>query len=118
MSKKIQFSELVERDGLFYLKLSTEVFTGTVVGSQEGELKEGRREGDWTSWYDNGQIMWKGYYSKGELGDFESWHENGQKKMYASYYNGGEVLQKVEYDEAGEVMSVLHVSPNDSDFFK
>ena len=50
----------------------------------EGSYKNGKRDGEWTAWFANGNLWSKGYYTEGvENGMKTVWHENGQK-----YYEG------------------------------
>ena len=73
-------SGLVKRDGRYYTVPGNELFTGVVSGPDSGSFKEGLRHGEWTSFYENGQVknrgrylagqkegMWLGYYRSGQL---------------------------------------------------
>ena len=57
---------MVNRDGLYYPKFSDVPFTGEVTGKSQGNLKNGKREGDWVEYYDNGQLLSKGNYKNGK----------------------------------------------------
>ena len=59
--------ELVERDGLYYPKFSDVPFTGKVTGKSQGYLKNGKEEGDWLSYHDNGQLKSRGTYRNGKI---------------------------------------------------
>jgi hypothetical protein len=78
----------------------------------EGEYKNGKQEGSWTEWHDNGQKRSEGEYKNGEKeglwaywqvngqrsegewkngkgeGPWTVWHENGQKMSEGEYKNG------------------------------
>ena len=58
--------DLVERDGLFYKKFTDVPFTGKVTGKNQGSFKNGKRDGPWAWYYDNGRIEEKGTYKDGE----------------------------------------------------
>ena len=63
--------DLVEQDGLFYKKFNpvkrsifllirqpghnVVPFTGTVTGMTEGAFRNGKKDGSWVYYYDNGQ---------------------------------------------------------------
>ena len=60
--KTVDASKLVERDGLMYEGDSETPFTGGVVAKHENEQKrfegthkDGKLEGPWTEWHENGQ---------------------------------------------------------------
>ena len=55
----------------------------------EGSYRSGLRDGPYTSWYENGQIRNKWNRSNGELdGPYEDYYENGQLNEKGSYSNG------------------------------
>jgi len=58
--------DLVQRDGLFYKKFSEVPFTGKVTGLDKGLIKNGKREGAWVLYWENGQLMSKGNWKKGK----------------------------------------------------
>lgn len=48
--------------------------------SDAGPVRYGKREGVWTTWHENGQKRWEGFYKNGEkAGTWTAWYENGQK---------------------------------------
>ena len=51
----IDYSDLRERDGLYYQKFTDTPFTGKVSGKSQGSYKNGREEGEWVWYYDSGQ---------------------------------------------------------------
>jgi len=112
---------LVEKDSVFYTKDTNKGYSGAVfslyeVGGQkeeEGTLKDGKKNGLWTSWYSNGQkekegtlkdgkknglwtVWWKngqkwseGTFRDGkEDGTWTMWYENGQKRVETTYEFG------------------------------
>ena len=49
-------SDLVERDGLYYKKFTETPFTGEITGGVQGNYKNGKKEGEWVHYHDNGQL--------------------------------------------------------------
>ena len=72
MSKTCNWKDLVSGDvtgkqkDIFYLKFTETKFTGDVVGQCQGTLKNGRKEGHWVEYHDNGRLFRKGTYKNGE----------------------------------------------------
>jgi antitoxin component YwqK of YwqJK toxin-antitoxin module len=58
----------------------------------EGTYKDGKIVEEWTFYYDyyeNGQKKWEGTYKDGKLNGLSTeWHENGQKKKEGTYKDG------------------------------
>ena len=48
--------DLVVRDGLHYKKFSDVPFTGEVTGLFQGKVKNGKREGPWVYYDENGAL--------------------------------------------------------------
>ena len=90
--------EWVERDGLMYEGDSETPFTGVVVGKleygrrYERTYKDGKKDGQSTTWWDNGQKASEITYKDGKFdGLMTGWFDNGQKKMEATYKDGKQV---------------------------
>ena len=67
-SETVSMDDLVEEDGIFYKKLKSVPFTGdTNKGLQRGSFKNGKKEGLWRFWYENGQLKVQGNYKNGML---------------------------------------------------
>ena len=67
------FDELEERDGIYYKKFSDAPFSGEISGIfsyidtlYQGSMKDGKREGEWVFYHDNGQLWQKGVYKNGK----------------------------------------------------
>ena len=60
------YFDLVQREGLYYKKFTEVPFSGTVTGRYQGKIKNGKRDGPWVSYHDNGQVDFKGTYKGGE----------------------------------------------------
>jgi antitoxin component YwqK of YwqJK toxin-antitoxin module len=55
----VDSDDLVERDGLYYKKFSDVPFTGKVTGEEQGSFRNGKREGEWVWYHENGQLSRK-----------------------------------------------------------
>ena len=85
-AKAVGPDELVNRNGVKYLKLSDAPFTGPFEAyyengqlSAKGTHKDGKQDGTWAWYHDNGQLLEKSNSRNGKRdGPFESYDENGQ----------------------------------------
>ena len=67
--------------------------------------EDGKEDGLYTEWYENGQKKTEGTYKDGELdGKRIWWYENGQKQCEGTYKDG-ELIEKIEWDEDGNVIN-------------
>jgi len=87
--------DIIERDSVHYKKYSDELVNGEVFkmfGSKKvplGLMKEGKKDGKWTDWYENGQKSFEQTYKDGELdGLYTAWYKNGQKREEETYKDG------------------------------
>ena len=48
--------DLLKREGVYYKKFTDVPFSGTVTGRSQGKLKNGKEEGPWVRYWDNGQL--------------------------------------------------------------
>ena len=79
LSEEVTLDDLVERKGLYYKKFTDVPFSGKVTGGGQGEIKNGKREGPWVSYFENDQLWDKGDYKNGEReGPWVSYFDNGQ----------------------------------------
>ena len=70
---------------------------------REGTYKDGKQDGLWTEWYENGQKRWEKTYKDGEYDGLETvWYENGQKEYERNYKDGNFISQK-DWNEDGSV---------------
>lgn len=89
--------DLVERDGIHYKKFSDVPFTGEVEGvsgktkgSAGGRFKNGKREGPWVAYYDNGQLDYKGDYKNGKReGRWVYYFDDGDLLFTSGVYKNG-----------------------------
>ncbi|MBE0647470.1 MAG: hypothetical protein IH596_06785 [Bacteroidales bacterium] len=94
-TKKINFDQLQDRNGLFYLVNDKEPFTGEIVSyvagkvEFEGEVKNGLKEGLWIYYYANGQKEMEGVYRDGlKEGTWSYWADNGEQNDQEVYKYG------------------------------
>ena len=73
-AKEINHDDLVERDGLWYEKSTSVVFTGSVYTEysegtrvKNGEIVSGLKERTWKDYYPNGRVMDIFFYKGGKL---------------------------------------------------
>jgi len=94
-SKEYNFYNLLELDGLWTKKFSTEIANGKVYkmyGENKvyiGQIKNGKMNGEWTDWYESGKKKSEEKYNNGKrIGKRITWGENGQKYSEATYKDG------------------------------
>ena len=88
-SETLTMDDLVERNDLFYKKFTDIPFTGEVSGDINGSFRKGKKNGNWLSYHENGQLKVKKYYSDGITnGAYESYYDNGQLKEKEYYKDG------------------------------
>ena len=97
--------DLVEQDGLFYKKFNpvkrsilllirqpghnVAPFTGTVTGMTEGAFRNGKKDGPWVYYHDNGRLSYKGNYKDGNQdGPWVLYWSNGQLSYKGTYKDG------------------------------
>ena len=88
----VTIDDLQQRD-VGYCKKGTDVpFTGKITGIAEGSFKNGKKEGPWVEYHDNGQLFGKGNYKKGKReGPWVTYLHNGQLVDEGTYKNGKKV---------------------------
>ena len=70
--------DLVRREGTYYKKFTDVPFTGEVEGKRQGSFKNGKQEGYWVWYYENGQLLNKGDYKNGKKeGSWEYYNDDG-----------------------------------------
>jgi uncharacterized protein len=94
-SERVNFSQLQDRGGMFYLVNSDKPFSGDVVSylggkvEFEGKIEKGLREGTWTNYYPNGQKKMEGSYKEGvKDGVWTYWKDNGTQEGLETYKYG------------------------------
>ena len=81
--------DLVITSGLYYKKFTDVPFTGKITGKEQGELRNGVKQGLWSSYNKKAQLLDKGSYSNGvEEGFWSYYYDNGQVAAKGKYKNG------------------------------
>ena len=80
------FDDLVERAGGYYKKFSEVPFSGKITGLVTGNFKNGKEEGEWVGYWNNGHLWWKGNWKNG-------WREG----VWVECWDGGQLLTKGNY---------------------
>ena len=102
--EEVTLDDLVERDGIHYKKFSTVPFTGKVTGKTQGSFRNGKEEGLWVGYHDNGQLWYKGTYKDGKSeGPWVSYHDNGQLSLKGIYKDGERDGPWVRYHDNGQL---------------
>ncbi len=106
-TEKVNFGQLQDRNGLFYLVNSDKPFSGEVVSfvngkiEFEGIIENGLRTGRWVYYHPNGQKKQEGNYSEGlKEGNWTSWKENGQSDFVEVYKFGKNLKNEAKPDSA------------------
>ncbi|HAQ69361.1 MAG TPA: hypothetical protein DCR48_00150 [Flavobacteriales bacterium] len=122
--------KLVERNDFFYKQFTDIPYTGKVTGVEQGFFKNGKKDGAWVGYHENGQLKYKGTFNNGKLkGAWVEYYENGQllskinykngeaEAAWAAYWVNGQLFHKgnlkdgkkedawVEYYEDGQLLS-------------
>ena len=88
-SWSVTADDLVYRNDLYYEKFTNVPFSGEVTGEEQGSFKNGKRNGAWVFYHQNGQLWYEGNYKNGkEEGAFISYSEYGQLSSKGNYKNG------------------------------
>ena len=61
-SWSVSSDDLVEREGIYYEKFTDVPFTGKVTGNPQGSFKNGKFDGTWVTYREDGQLRFKGNY--------------------------------------------------------
>ena len=112
----IDIESLEEREGLYYQANESEPYSGwgkLMYDSGQVERlvphKDGRWEGLWTIWHENGQKKMEGRTRKdGRQEGLETlWYKNGQKRRETTYKYGREEGLRTTWHENGQKMGEL-----------
>ena len=96
--------DLVERNGLYYKQFTDVPFTGNITGDEQVSFKNGKREGAWVRYFDNGQLSDKGNFKNGyKVGAWVGYHDNGQLLFKGNYKDGYKEGVWINYWEDGTV---------------
>jgi len=98
----VWMTDLVVRDGLYYEKFTRTPFTGEVRG--RGLIREGKLEGAWIFFDDNGQRLSEGRYEDGiREGPWVFFHPNGQMESRGSFARGAREGRWAWFDDNGNL---------------
>ncbi len=118
--KDAVFDDLFVRSGVWYEKKTGEIFSGKMKGpmegisrgcrgckNYEGQLQDGKAEGEWNYFHDNGQIYQQKNFRQGRLnGRFISFYYDGSLCQKGFYENGRLIGVWERYHRNGEVWSI------------
>ena len=104
LGEEVTLDDLVKTDGLFYKKFTDVPFTGKITGSEQGKIKNGKKEGPWVVYHDNGQLSRKGDFKNGEEeGPWVTYWTNGRVWVKGDYKNGEREGPWVFYYDNGQL---------------
>lgn len=104
ISKSEIIDELVQREGLFYLKFTDIPFDGQVEGIQQGLIQKGRKQGKWLEFWVTGQLKSKGEYINGKkTGPWLLFYTNGQLFGKGDYLEDKEDGEWLFYFRDGKI---------------
>ena len=88
-SELIPLDKLIFRDGLYYKKFTDIPFTGDGGDIfQNGEFKDGMKEGYWREYDSDGSLGKKEHFRKGELHGRSEYHYINGQKIIENYIDG------------------------------
>jgi len=100
--------DLVVRDGLYYKKSSDIPFSGEITGLSKGTFKNGKVDGTWIGYYDNGQLNYKTTFNKLKMeGISVHYHKNSQLWSRGNFKNGEREGAWVDYNKDGTAVKRL-----------
>ena len=103
-SRGLEMDDLVIREGLYYEKFTDVPFSGKIEGLQRGSFKDGKKDGPWVAYHDNGQLYYRGTFKDGERdGPWVAYRDNGQLSSEGTYKDGKKDGLWVSYHEDGTV---------------
>ena len=104
MTEICDWDDLVETNGLYYKKFTEVPFSGTVTGENQGSLKDGKTDGPWVWYHENGQLLSTGTDKNGiPDGLWVNYWENGQLMSKGTIKDAKKDGPWVKYEEDGTV---------------
>jgi antitoxin component YwqK of YwqJK toxin-antitoxin module len=88
---RVDFSELVKRDGIFYQKFATKPFNGEVVGWIQGRVVNGRWSGSVLQFTKDGNLSIKENYVDGVLNGEQLFYGDDSLRLTEIFINGEKV---------------------------
>ena len=94
--ERVKLGEIEERDAITYKIGKYDPYSGIVeeTGGKRGykllgRFLDGKRDGKWVQWYDNGQVEVQGEYYRGKKhGEWSLWYNNGKAKEQGTFTFG------------------------------
>jgi len=90
---------LIERDGVYYTKDTNKPYSGPVFSlynngqkKDEGTFKNGKKDGKFPKWFENGQMEEITYYEEGE---------NSSKGTWFRWDDKGNMIEKMTFNDDG-----------------
>ena len=104
-SEGISFDDLVKLNGLMYKKFTDVPFTGELdEGLERGNFKNGKREGPWAWYFEDGQLEAKGDFSNGEMqGPWLVYYKTRKLRFKGAFKNGEPEGPHVWYFDDGKL---------------
>ena len=102
--------DLVKRNGLQYQKYSDVPFSGKVSGTHQGKFRNGKREGAWVVYWENGTVdkKYTGTYKNDKRdGAWIYYNYDGQLSAKGNFKNGKEEGAWEFYNDDGTVNKKL-----------
>ena len=107
--KEYDINHIVKLNGVYVKEISDEIVNGEVFQVVDdmkvpiGKMKNGKKDGLWTSWYENGQKESEETFKDGKRDGLGTWwYENGQKKEEVTF-KGGEMISGKKWNKDGSV---------------
>ena len=100
--------DLMIKDGLYYknfYRIFIDVpFSGKVMGKEQGSIKNGKKDGLWVYYHDNGKLWKSGTFKDGkEDGPWFHYEEDGQLLMKGTFKDGKEDGPWFSYHDNGQL---------------
>ena len=103
-SKDVDWNDLIKRDGLWYEKFTNEPFTGKTTGRIQNNYMNGKFEGEWLEYHENGQLKIKRNYKDGKLEGESLWyHKNGQLESKGNFKDDEKEGEWLHYRRNGKL---------------
>ena len=107
-SESIDSSDLVIRDKKYFIKNTTEPYSGQIVGQIVGKSENGILEGETSYFYDNGNLLKFGILSKGiHDGEWKFYHDNGNISKIGNFFDGKPLKNWKFFDDEGDLIISL-----------
>jgi antitoxin component YwqK of YwqJK toxin-antitoxin module len=104
-SWSVTIDDLVERNGLYYKKFTDVPFSAKVTGgSRQGSFKNGKKEGAWVRYWENGQLKDKNNFKNGKReGTSVAYHDDGQLNEKGNYKDDKKEGAWIHYWKNGQL---------------